>query len=326
MPLAQYKLSIVIPVMNEEKNISLLQMSIKDAIKSFSYEIIYVDDGSIDETVQQILSLNDINTKLIVFSKNYGQTSAMAAGIDQAIGEYIVTMDGDLQNDPADIPLMLKKLEKEKLDIVMGKRANRKDGILLRKIPSKVANLIIRKLTKIDIADSGCTLKIFKSKIAKKLDLYGELHRLIPVLASMHGAKIAEMDVKHHSRIHGVSKYGINRTLKVISDLTTLIFYAKYRQKPMHLFGGIGVVSGLSGGVICFYLLIIKILGYDIGNRPLFFIGILLIAMSVQFITTGFIAELLIRTYYSVKDRKPYTIAATYIGGKVLNTNDKTNT
>lgn len=319
----KYKLSIVVPVMNEGNNVSLLYKGIKKNLQGYKYEVIFVDDGSIDSTVEQILKLKNADIKLVEFSKNYGQTSAMAAGIELASGEYIVTMDGDLQNDPSDIPLMLKKLEDEKIDIVMGKRANRQDGMLLRKIPSKIANCIIRKLTHTNIADSGCTLKIFKSNIAKKLDLYGELHRLIPVLASMHGAKIGEMAVKHHARIYGVSKYGIGRTLKVISDLITMVFYAKYRQKPMHLFGGIGVISGAIGGSICLYLLIMKILGYDIGSRPLFFVGILLIAASIQFITTGFIAELLIRTYYSVKDRKPYTIAATYKGGKVFVSDEK---
>lgn len=319
------KISVVIPVMNEEQNIKLLAQSIDKALKDFSHEIIFIDDGSTDDTVEQILKLKGSNIQLIEFSKNYGQTSALAAGIEQASGEYIATIDGDLQNDPTDIPVMLKKLQTEGLDIVVGRRAKRKDGFILRKIPSICANFIIKKLLKVNVTDSGCTLKIFKSRIAKKLDLYGELHRLIPILASMHGAKIQEMDVKHHPRQHGASKYGtVGRTFRVISDILTMLFFSKYKQKPMHLFGGIGVGLGLIGGVICAYLLSLKLLGLTIGNRPLFFIGILFITMAIQFITTGFIAELLIRTYFAIDNKKPYTVTRVYKGGKrVITENDK---
>jgi glycosyltransferase involved in cell wall biosynthesis len=317
--MSNIKISVVIPVMNEERNIKLLVQSIDAALKAFTHEIIFIDDGSTDNTVEQILKLKSSNIQLIEFSKNYGQTSAMAAGIEQASGEYIATIDGDLQNDPTDIPVMLKKLQTEGLDIVVGRRAKRKDGFILRKIPSKAANYIIKRLLKVNVTDSGCTLKVFKARIAKKLDLYGELHRLIPILASMHGAKIAEMDVKHHARQHGISKYGtIGRTFRVISDIITMLFFARYKQKPMHLFGGIGVGLGLIGGIICSYLLALKLFGYTIGNRPLFFVGILLITAAIQFITTGFIAELLIRTYYAIDKKKPYTVTKVYKGGKQI--------
>jgi dolichol-phosphate mannosyltransferase len=201
-------------------------------------------------------------------------------------------------------------------DVVTGRRMKRQDGMIFRKIPSKIANLLIRKFTKVEIKDYGCTLKLFKSSLAKKLDLYGELHRFIPILADIKGAKIIEVDVKHHARKFGHSKYGIGRTFKVISDLLLMFFFQKYSQKPMHLFGNIGVSMFLIGGLIETYLLMLKIQGESIGTRPLFYIGILLIITSVQLITTGFIAELLMRTYYTAQNKKPYIVASIYKGGK----------
>jgi dolichol-phosphate mannosyltransferase len=218
-------------------------------------------------------------------------------------------MDGDLQNDPADIPTMLDLIKKEAADIVVGKRYKRQDGWLLRKIPSKIANWLIRKVTKVHISDLGCTLKIFRSDLAKKIDLYGELHRFIPILASMHGAKILEIDVKHHARKFGQTKYGIDRTFRVLSDLMLVLFLIRYRQKPMHLFGYIALILMTISAFITPYLLFEKIIGNDIGNRPIFFVDILCIIMAIQFITTGFIAELLMRTYYT-DSRKPYHIAS----------------
>lgn len=314
------KLSVVIPVYNEEANIAPMIKVVGEVLQSISHEIIFVDDGSRDGTIETILSYKDKHIRLVRFSRNFGQTSAMAAGIAEARGTYIATLDGDLQNDPKDIPLMLTKLEKEGLDIVAGRRKKRQDGFILRKIPSRIANYLIRRLSNVHIRDYGCTLKIFRAELAKRLDLYGELHRFIPILADMQGAKIAEMDVRHHPRTAGVSKYGIGRTSKVASDLLLMFFFIKYRQKPMHLFGGLGFAMGLIGGLIELYLLIEKILGYDIADRPLFYVGILLILMSVQLITTGFIAELLIRTYYGSQAKTPYVIAERYEGGKMVNT------
>ena len=252
------KLSIVVTVYNEEENVLPLMQNVRNAIIDQSYELIFVDDGSSDSTVAKIKSAADQNTRLIVLNKNYGQTAAMAAGIDQAQGDFIVPIDGDLQNDPSDIPMMLAKLEKEGWDVVAGIRSKRKDSLFIRKVPSKLANALIRKLTGVHLHDYGCTLKVFKKDIAKNLGLYGELHRFIPVLAQLQGANITEVSVKHHPRIHGSSKYGLGRTFKVMSDLLLMIFFQKYLQKPMHLFGTVGIVTFLSGSMINCYLLVIK--------------------------------------------------------------------
>jgi glycosyltransferase involved in cell wall biosynthesis len=313
-------LSIVIPVYNEEENIVPLVEAISSALKNLTYEIIMVDDGSTDRTIAKINEVaksgNAPTIRLLEFSRNYGQTSAMAAGIEVAQGTYIATLDGDLQNDPSDIPMMIEKLEKDDLDIVAGRRANRQDGMVLRKIPSRLANMLIRNITGIHIRDYGCTLKVFRHAYAKRLDLYGELHRFIPILGNIHGAKIDEVDVKHHARKFGTSKYGIGRTFRVVSDLLLMYFLLKYRQKPMHLFGTLGMGMLTIGGLIEAYLLVEKILGHDIGNRPLFYVGILLLIMAVQFITTGFVAELVMRTYYSAQSQKPYTIRRVFENGR----------
>ena len=310
------KLSVIVPVMNEKDNIRPLVSSINKALIDIEHEIIFVDDGSTDATVEEILKLKNKNIRLLVFARNFGQTSALAAGIEIADGEYIATIDGDLQNDPEDIPILLKKLEAENLDVVAGIRANRNDGFILRKIPSKIANFLIRKLSQVEITDTGCTLKVFKSYLAKKLDLHGELHRFIPILASLHGAKIAEVPTRHYARQFGTSKYGIGRTLKVLSDLILMLFFQKYKQKPMHLFGTLGVLLFGIGSLISSYMLWLKICGESIGHRPLFFIGVLCIIASFQFITTGFIAELMMRTYYGSQKMKPYSISSEYKDGE----------
>lgn len=311
-------LSVVVPVFNEKENIKPMLKALDEALTSLEHEIIFVDDGSTDGTVKKISELAKPHVRCIVFPRNYGQTSAMAAGIDQANGEFIATLDGDLQNDPADIPKMLEKLQKEGLDIVAGIRANRKDGALLRKLPSKLANKLIRKLTHVEISDYGCTLKVFRAEMAKNLDLYGELHRFIPILGRLNGAKIAEMDVKHHSRAFGRSKYGLGRTFRVLSDLLLMVFFLKYRQKPMHLFGTLGMLMFAAGSIIALYLAGVKIAGYDIGHRPLFYIGIVLMITSVQLVTTGFISELLMRTYYGSQNKKPYSILEQFEGSEAL--------
>jgi glycosyltransferase involved in cell wall biosynthesis len=310
-------LSVIVPVYNEKPNIVPLLAALKLALASISHEIILVDDGSADGTVEEILAHSDKHITLLVFSRNFGQTSALAAGIDYASGQYIATLDGDLQNDPDDIPMMLNILTEGNYDIVAGNRANRKDGMLLRKIPSKIANILIRKFTNVHISDYGCTLKVFRAELAKKLDLYGELHRFIPILGSIHGAKITEVAVKHHPRIYGTSKYGIGRTMKVVSDLMLMFFFQKYSQKPMHLFGTIGVGMFMAGGLIETYMLGIKLLGENIGTRPLFTIGFMLIITSVQLITAGFLAELIMRTYYGSQRKKPYSIASCYTDGRL---------
>jgi glycosyltransferase involved in cell wall biosynthesis len=221
-PVFMKELSVVITVMNEEENIKPLLEAVRSALSAIDYEIILVDDGSTDKTKQQILEHADDRTVLVELRKNYGQSTAMTAGIDHSQGLYVALLDGDLQNDPNDIPAMLELLKKEDWDVVAGNRKNRKDGFILRKVPSKIANSLIRKMTGVNIKDYGCTLKIFKREIAEELGLYGELHRFIPVLAKLQGAKITQVDVKHHPRIHGKSKYGLNRTFKVMSDLVLL--------------------------------------------------------------------------------------------------------
>jgi len=303
------QISLVICVYNEEDNIQPLVEQITSSLDSvFDYEIIYVDDGSTDTTVQKILSLNHPRITLIEFKKNYGQSSALAAGIDHAEGEYIITMDGDLQNDPSDIPMMVEMAEKEEWDLVAGIRKNRKDGFILRKVPSKIANAMIRKTTNVRIKDYGCTLKAIQKDVAKNLGIYGELHRFIPVLASFDGARITQVDVKHHSRIHGKSKYGISRTLRVVSDLLLMLFLKKYLQRPMHLFGNTGILIFLIGAGISLYLLVLKILGQDIWGKPLMLLGILMVIAGIQLITIGIVAELQMRTYFESQSKKPYQI------------------
>ncbi|MFO7830146.1 MAG: glycosyltransferase family 2 protein [Bacteroidales bacterium] len=304
----EIKLSIVISVFNEEDNIVPLVKKINTALSNFHYEIIYVDDGSTDNTIKVIKSIFDSRIHLVELRKNYGQSSALAAGIDYATGDYIITMDGDLQNDPTDIPHMIQKAEDEDFDLVAGIRTQRKDGFILRKIPSIIANYIIRRTIGIKMKDNGCALKVFKSDIAKSIGLYGELHRFIAVLAYLEGAKITQVKVKHHPRIHGRSKYGLARTFKVISDLILMLFFKKYLQKPMHLFGTIGIVSTFAGVLINMYLLILKVLGHDIWGKPLLILGVLLFLGGIQFITIGIIAEFLMRTYYESQNKKPYKV------------------
>jgi glycosyltransferase involved in cell wall biosynthesis len=302
------KLSVVVCVYNEEENIVPLVGKLKSCLNGIDYEIIYVDDGSTDNTREKIKEILFSRLKLVELRKNYGQSSALDAGISQANGEYIVTIDGDLQNDPSDIPLMLEKAEKEEWDVVAGIRKNRKDGVFFRKIPSRIANFIIRRSTGVTLKDYGCTLKVFKSDIAKNLGLYGELHRFIPVLASFDGASMTQVEVKHHSRKFGKSKYGMGRTTKVVSDLLLMLFFKKYLQKPMHLFGGIGIVLLFIGLVINLYLLVLKIMGNDIWGKPLLLLGILLFIAGIQLITIGIVADILMRTYYESQQKKPYKI------------------
>lgn len=307
-------LSIVITLLNEQDNIAPLLQNIDNALKDWEYEVVLVDDGSTDQTVARIKLLANKHVKLLVFRKNFGQTAAMKAGIDYATGDYIITMDGDLQNDPTDIPAMIAKLETEGLDVVAGRRANRQDGFVLRKLPSSIANALIRRLTGVYIHDYGCSLKVMKQDVAKNLGLYGQLHRFIPVLASIQGAKIAEMDVKHHARVHGTSKYGLGRTFKVMSDLMLMLFFQQYMQRPMHLFGPLGIFSFFSGSAILFYLLIIKIMGNDIWGRPLLLLGMVLLIAGIQIITIGIVAEIMMRTYYESQEKTTYRVRETFVG------------
>ncbi len=314
------ELSVVIPVMNEEDNIQPLLEAIRDALKNQDYEVVLVDDGSTDGTKKRIIQFADEHTKLVELRKNYGQSTAMTAGIDHANARYIAMIDGDLQNDPTDIPFMLELAKKDDWDVVAGNRKNRKDGMFLRKVPSKIANSLIRRMTGVYIKDYGCTLKVFKKEIAEDLGLYGELHRFIPVLAKLQGARITQVDVKHHPRKFGKSKYGIGRTFRVLSDLVLMVFFRKYLQKPMHLFGTIGFISLGAGLLINFYLLILKILGHDIWGKPLLILGLIFLLGGVQLITIGILAEIAVRTYFESQQKKTYNVRNVYQKEKVKDT------
>ena len=300
-------LSLVIPLYNGEENIEPLLHNINNALENYHFEIILVDDFSTDKTVNTIKTLNHPKVKLIELRKNYGQSSALAAGIDNASGEYIVTMDGDLQNDAFDIPTMHQKLLSENWDVVVGIRNNRKDSFLKR-LPSKIANFLIRKATKLNIKDHGCALKIFKKNIAKELNLYGEMHRFIGLLAYLNGARVGEINVNHNRRIYGKSKYGLGRTFKVINDILLISFQRNYLQKPLYLLGNLGILFFAIGCIINIYLLIEKILGNDIGDRPLLILGVLLLLVGVQLFTTGIAIDLQMRTYYETQNTRPYKI------------------
>ena len=299
-------LSVVVCVYNEAGNIEALINKTYEALKGIDFELIYVDDGSTDDTVKNINAFSRPGMKLVELRKNYGQSNALAAGIDHSHGTYIALMDGDLQNDPIDIPELIEQLVAEDVDVLAGIRANRKDDMFLRKIPSTLANFIIRRATGVHIKDAGCTLKVFKSDIAKGMGLYGELHRFIPVLASLEGAKISQRKVTHHERSWGRSKYGIGRTFKVVSDLMLMVFFQKYLSKPMHLFGASGLLLFTAGAIINLYLLWLKLMGGDIWGKPLLILGLILVIGGIQLITTGIIAEILMRIYYEGQKKTPY--------------------
>jgi glycosyltransferase involved in cell wall biosynthesis len=315
-PSTKALLSIVVPLYNEAENVVLLTQKIHESLKGYSYQIIYVDDFSKDNTRVVIREMEDPKVHLVALKKNYGQSLALAAGIDYAQGEYIITMDGDLQNDPSDIPQMLSYALSGEYDVVTGIRQKRKDS-LVKKIPSKIANFMVRRVTKLDIKDNGCALKVFTRDIAKDLNLYGEMHRFITLLAFLEGAQIKQVPVKHHARNAGVSKYGLERVFKVVADMMLLLFIRKYFQRPIHLFGILGVLLILLGVFINFYLLVVKLgFGEDIGNRPLLIFGMMFILAGIQLFTIGIVMELLIRTYYESQKKRPYRIKNVTIGGK----------
>ncbi|WP_317166710.1 glycosyltransferase family 2 protein [Spirosoma aureum] len=300
--------SVVVPLYNEADNVRPLLERIREALSTLRYELILVDDGSRDATVTIARQFADNRTKLIVLARNYGQTTALAAGVEAATGEYIVTLDGDLQNDPADIPVMLKLAQTENWDVVAGNRANRQDGFLLRKIPSRIANALIRRMTGVYLKDYGCTLKIFRREVAQKLGLYGELHRFIPVLAAMQGSRMTQIDVRHHPRIHGVSKYGLGRIGPVLNDLLVVLFLQRYFRRPMRLFGPVAAISLLLGVGVSLFLLVQKLFG-EISNLTswLILIAVLLLG-GLNLLAFGFIAEIQMRTYFEAGHKPTYRI------------------
>lgn len=307
-------LSIVVPLYNEQDNVELLTKKIHESLRGYNYQIIYVDDFSTDHTKKVVRKMDDDLVTLIELKKNYGQSLALAAGIDHAQGEYIITMDGDLQNDPSDIPQMLEYAVGGEYDLITGIRQKRKDS-LIKKIPSKIANFLVRRATKLDIKDNGCALKIFTKEIAKGLNLYGEMHRFITLLAFLEGAQIKQVPVKHHARHAGKSKYGLERVFKVVADMMLLLFIRKYFQRPIHLFGIFGVLLIILGILMEAYLLIVKFgFGQDIGTRPLLIFGMMFILGGIQLFTIGIVMELLIRTYYESQSKRPYRIKKITIG------------
>lgn len=305
-------LSIVIPVYNEEDNLKSLHEQLVATLNSMSctYEIILIDDGSNDASFAclQELAQQDNQVKVIQFTRNHGQTAAIAAGIAHAKGEAVVFMDADLQNDPADIPMMLAKLN-EGYDVVSGWRKDRQDKWLTRTLPSKFANSLISKVTGVYLHDYGCTLKIYRREVLKGYKLYGEMHRFIPAYAAQVGARIMEVPVQHHPRRHGQSKYGLERTFKVILDLFTVKFLSSYAQKPIYLFGSVGVVLIISSFLLVLLLLWQKLAySYSMITSPLLHLSAMLVILGVQSIFLGLIGELLVRTYYESQDKPTYSV------------------
>jgi len=312
---ATQTLSIAIPLYNEEECVQELVERIHLALEGFElpWELILVSDGSVDSTLSEMELMCDRygnHVRSIELQRNFGQTAAMQAGIDAARGSIIATMDGDLQNDPKDIPRMVRRLIVENLDLVVGWRKNRQDNLWLRKIPSGIANRLIRAFTGVDVHDYGCSLKIYRASVIKNIRLFGEMHRFIPAWVAMHTSphRIREEIVNHHARSHGKSKYGISRAFRVVLDLLAVHFFMKYSSRPGHFFGVIGLGMGTLGGLMLGYLLIIKLLGQDIGGRPLLLVGILFVIMAIQFITTGVLSEVVARTYYAADTSRSYIV------------------
>ncbi|KAB0664180.1 glycosyltransferase family 2 protein [Oryzomonas japonica] len=306
------ELSIVVPIYNEEENVAALYESIRDALArtSLEYETIFVDDGSSDSsfTLLKEIAAQDQRVKLLRFRRNFGQTAAMAAGFDAAKGAVIIPMDGDLQNDPADIPRLLAKLH-EGYDVVSGWRKDRKDTFITRKIPSLLANALISRLTGVHLHDYGCTLKAYRREVLDGINLYGEMHRFVPALASQVGAKVAELPVNHRPRLYGTSKYGISRTLRVVLDLMTVKFLMAYSTKPIQLFGKWGIYTLLAGCLSGGTTLYMKIFDNMSMNRnPLLILTAFLLFMGVQFIVLGLLGELNARTYFESQGKPIYVI------------------
>lgn len=308
-------LSLVIPVYNERENVGPLLKQIHLAFRDFAHpwELILIDDGSADDTLDQLrkgqAEYGD-HVQVIALQRNYGQTAAMQAGIDYAHGDVIATLDGDLQNDPSDVPRMVERLIDEDLDVLAGWRRERKDS-LVRRIPSWLANRFIARITGVRLKDYGCTLKVYRARVIKSVRLYGEMHRFIPAWAAIATCptRIGEEVVKHHPRRLGRSKYGFSRSHRVLLDLLSVYFFLRFRSRPGHFFGAIGIMFGIVGGLILAYLAVVKFyLGEDIGTRPLLLVGVLFVISSFQFLTAGITAELLVRTYFESAGAKSYIV------------------
>ncbi|MEW6497580.1 MAG: glycosyltransferase family 2 protein [Cyanobacteriota bacterium] len=308
----QLDVSIVVPIYNEVESLSQLIEAIASSLNDtgLNYELICVDDGSKDGSAELLkqLALTYPHLRAVILRRNYGQTAAMAAGFKNSRGRIIVSLDGDLQNDPADIPMLLAKLD-EGYDLVTGWRINRQDAALTRLLPSKIANWLIGRITGVNVHDYGCSLKAYRSELVADMNLYGELHRFLPALAFIEGARITEVPVRHHARRHGSSKYGLGRTFRVILDLFTVYFMKKFLTRPMHVFGLLGIMSTGLGIALGLYLTILKVgFGENIGNRPLLILAVVLVLTGVQLFCFGLLGELLMRTYHESQGRPIYRV------------------
>jgi glycosyltransferase involved in cell wall biosynthesis len=306
------ELSIVIPVHNESPNIKELYDELTQVLGQYgrSYELLIVDDGSTDDTFDQLAALQarDPRLRVIRFRRNFGQTAAFAAGFAHARGRMVVTSDGDLQNDPRDIPAMVSRIE-QGYDIVCGWRKDRKDTFVNRRLPSMIANKVISWATGVELHDYGCSLKVFRTEVVKPLRLYGEMHRFLPAIASQIGVKIDEIVVNHRPRKAGVTKYGIGRTVRVILDLATVKFLLSYSTRPLQIFGLLGLITGGLGVAITAYLGYIRLFTTQgIGDRPLLLLGVMLVFIGIQLVTFGLLAEVMARTYYESQDKPTYVI------------------
>lgn len=320
-----YDLTLVIPVYNEVENLEPLMEEIAAALDNqpITYEVVFIDDGSSDGSYKLIEALSGRFPQIgaVRFRRNFGQTAAFSAGFNYARGKVIITMDADRQNDPADVPALIAKLD-EGYDVINGWRQNRQDGLILRKLPSFIANRLIARTTGVRLHDRGCSLRAFRAEVVHELKLYGEMHRFIPELASSAGFVMAEVPVNHRPRVAGTSKYGLSRTFRVILDLMTILFLRRYSARPMHLFGGVGIISAVLGSIFGFYLAAAKIWAgieggiegfraYRIGDRPLLMLAVLLIILGVQFLVMGLLAELVVRTYHESQNKPVYHIKET---------------
>ena len=306
------EVSVVIPMRNEAPNVAKLYRELTATLDAFGrpFEIIAIDDGSDDETFAELSRLHktDPRLRVIRFRRNFGQTAGFSAGFAHARGRYIVTADGDLQNDPADIPAMIELAEQTGADIVAGWRRRRRDAFLNRRLPSIIANWIISHATGVKLHDYGCSLKVFRAEVVKPLKLYGEMHRFLPAIASEFGVRIVEREVNHRARTHGRSNYGISRTIRVVLDLLTVKFLISYSTRPLQIFGLLGIAMGLLGAIICGYVAYMRLFGYQSADRPILQLGILLVFTGVQLLTMGLLAELLARTYHESQDKPIYVV------------------
>lgn len=313
-PLPSHRLSIVVPLYNEQDNVAPLVTRVHEALAGYQnpWELVLVDDGSSDETPERCAAAArefGLHVRLVELTRNFKQTAAMQAGVDAARGDVIVTMDGDLQNDPIDIPRLVGRLLNEDLDLVAGWRQNRQDALILRKVPSKIANRLIARLTGVKLKDYGCSLKAFRGSVIKSVRLYGEMHRFIPAwLATVTTPRrIAQEPVSHHARTAGQSKYGISRTFRVILDLIAVYFFMRFRARPGHFFGGIGLGVTAISTLILGWLAWVKFgLGENVGTRPLLLFGVGGLIAGLHFITTGVLAEIMARIYFESGTARPY--------------------